>query len=269
MRYIMHMNIIQLIESFPWLVGALCIVSIFVIFAISGILIIRSRISPKKLQVHHDVAGFVFTNLGVLYSVLLGFTVVNVQQRFDKIKEISQVEASYVAELYRNSAVFSESDRLVIREALKKYAKSILNDEWNTMSNGLPHPNTSEALQNVWQAYYNVNIADGKQTVWYQESINKLNQLMSARISRLQGGEESLGTEMWLLLVVGGILIVGFIWFFGLESMATHMLMASILAASIAFLLFLIYSLDTVFSGNVSIEPEALKRVVLSLGEQP
>lgn len=258
------MIIFKSIESLPWLLGVFCVVTIFVIFAISGIIFIRSRIHPDRLKRHHDVAGFVFTNLGVLYSVLLGFTVVNVQQRFDKIKETSEVEASYLAELYRNAEVFSEADRIAIRKSVKAYGESIINDEWHTMSEGKQNEDTSEAFKKVWKAYYSTHLTDSKQIVWYTQSVNDLNLLMSSRISRLEGGEQSLGTEMWLLLIFGGVLIVSFMWFFGLESLRTHILMTALLAAAIAFLLFLIYSLDTVFSGNVSLEPEAVRKVLSS-----
>lgn len=259
------MYLINLIEKLPWLAGVLLVISLFVTFAVVGILIIRRFFSTEYLKRHHDVAGFVFTNLGVLYSVLLGFTVVNVQQRFDKITENAQIEASYIAELYRNSEVFQEDDRKKIQQALKNYAEHVINNEWKTMSLGEENPDTVESLRHIWKAYYSMSLSNKMQEIWYAESVNRLNLLMSARISRVLGGEQSLGGEMWTLLIFGGVLIVTFIWFFGLESQTTHILMASVLAASTAFLLFLIYSLDTAFTGEVSIQPEAMQRVLSNI----
>lgn len=248
-------------ESLPWTWGVLLVVTLYVIFTIVGILIVRRNVSIKSLKAHHDVAGVVFANLGVLYSVLLGFTAVNVQQRFDKIKETSQVEASYLAELYRDAEVFSDKERTEIRRTIKEYVASVINEEWKTMSSGSPNEKTIAALREIWQAYYSINLTNKKQEIWYAESVGKINQMMSARLARLLGGEEALGNEMWSFLILGSIVVVAFTWFFGLENLTAHLLMASIFAAATAFLLFLIYSLDSAFSGTVSIPPEAMERV--------
>lgn len=252
-------------ESLSWTLGSLVIVLIFAAFTISGMLLVRKLVNIKTLRSHHDVAGFIFANIGVLYAVLLGFTVVNAQQRFDSIKQVARVEAGYLAELYEDAEIFQEQDKDRIRAALKNYIKSILNEEWNLMSSGSDSPATEKALKNVWHAYYQLNPKTEKEKVGFSISLTKMNQLMSARLERLLGAEESLGREMWTLLILGAVVIMSFTWFFGLENLFLQMLMGSILAASTAFLLYLIYSLDTAYTGEISIQPEALHKVFKSL----
>ena len=172
------MGLIEYIEKLPWMIGAATAVAIFVLFTIVGIISVRAIVQRKNLKAHHDVAGFVFANLGVLYAVLLGFTVVNVQQRFDKIKEVTQVEASYLAELYRDAAIFSDKDKDTIRVAIEKYGNSIVDEEWNLMAKGQDSPETIQALKNIWTSYYQVTIANKKQELWYSLSITKLNLLL-------------------------------------------------------------------------------------------
>lgn len=259
------MNYFHLLESLSWELGSIIAIFTFVSFAILGIFIVRKTFSAKQLKAHHDVAGFVFANLGVLYSVLIGFTVVNVQQRFDKVKETTHMEASILTQLYRDSEVFSEAKGDNIRNAIKNYVLTVINNEWPSMAAGKPSEITEGALDKVWRAYYDLDFKDAKQQVWYSESIGKLNQLTGARIDRLMGSVESLGGEMWASLILGGLLIISFIWFFGLESLTTHILMATVLASVTAFLLFLIYSLDSSFSGDVNIGPDAFEKVLQTL----
>lgn len=258
------MFIFTWLEDLPWAYGSLIMIAIFIAFTIGGIFVIRKYIHFKKLQAHHDVAGFVFTNLGVLYAVLLGFTVVNVQQRFDKLKEISEVEAGYVALLYQDAEVFPEKNRIEIRDSIKKYALDVSTEEWNLMKQGEASLKAETALKNIWNSYYKINPSTNKEIAWYSESISKLNLLMNARLKRLLGSNESLGSEMWTFLILGGLAMVTFTWFFGVENLTSHILMASILAASTAFLLYLIYSLDTAFSGNISIPSFAIENVLKS-----
>lgn len=247
------------LENLPWIISAPLIVAIFTILACLGVFATRLFVSSQALKAHHDVAAVVFANLGVLYSVLLGFTVVNVQQRFDKVKETTQIEASYLTDLYRDAEVFKPADKDKIRERLINYSKSVVEIEWPQMASSTAAEYTSDYLSNLWAAYYEVETSTHKQEQWYSISINKLNLLVNARLARLLGSHESLGSEMWAMLISGAIALAGFICFFGLESTVSHLLLTAVIASTTGFLLFLIYSLDTVFSGNVSLPPEAME----------
>lgn len=254
----------EYLESLPWVIGAIIMVSLIVSLTILWVIIVRKVVSLDRLKAHHDVAGFVFTNLGVLYAVLLGFTVVNVQQNFDKIKDNAQIEASDLAELFHAAKVFPEDKKNEIRDGIRKYAESVRSEEWILMSKGVPSEVTIQALREIWTAFYTFEPSTPKEEIWYSKSIDKLNQLMTVRLARLLDSEGSLGSEMWSLLILGGVVIITFMSFFGLESTLSHILMASVLAATTAFLLFLIYSLDTAFVGATNVAPEAIERVINS-----
>lgn len=261
------MEIFTFLEQLPWNQGFIIIGIFFVAFAICGLLLVRKLVNPKVLQANHEIARFVFTNLSVLYAVLLGFTVLNVQMRFEKLKEITQLEANYLGQLYADASVFSEEDKNNLHHALKLYAHSILSEEWSGMNDlGNPNPHTTNALKNVWNAYYAVHLSSPKEQTWYAESINKLNLLSGARYSRLLGSRESLGAEMWTLLFFGALVMVSFTWFFWLDSLIAQIFITAVLALSIGCLLFIIYSFDTVFSGKVSISPQALIEAYNSFG---
>jgi hypothetical protein len=229
--------------------------------ALLGILLMRKNGHQRNLKAHHDVSGFVFTNLGVLYSVLLGFTVVNVQQRFDGINAVVKTEAAYLAELFRDAEAFTTKDRQAMQQALKAYAESIVSDEWRQIEKG-PHLQTTHKLNELWRTYYDVELTNKKQEILYTESIKKLNDAVNVRLERLLGGGESLSDEMWTFLICGGIILVSFISMFAFESLWLHLLLTSVLAATLAFLLFLIFSLDTAFSGDIQIPPAAMEGVI-------
>jgi len=256
------MSISEVLLSMPWSLGTIICVAILMSFTIGGILLVRREIGVGRLKRHHDVAGYIFCNLGVLYSVLLGFTVVNVQQRFDRVKSTLETEAGYLVELYRDAEVFPENDRQLIRTGIIKYVENVLQVEWPEMESGVATFHSSPIFKDIWRAYYSVTPKSVTEQVWYAESVRKLNDLMNVRLQRLFGSRESLGFEMWALLIMGAVVMAAFLWFFELESLTSHVLMASLLTASISFLLFLIFSLDTVFSGGVSVSPEVFEKVL-------
>ena len=259
------MSISEALLNIPWSVGTVLSILLLMLFTVGGLLIVRRKIGVINLRRHHDVAGYVFCNLGVLYSVLLGFTVVNVQQRFDRVKETLETEAGYLVELHRDAAIFPENERLKIQSAILSYAESVLHEEWPEMQKRTATFRPSTSFKQVWHSYYALEPKSIREQVWYAESIRKLNEVMNVRLQRLLGSRESLGFEMWTLLVTGALVMATFLWFFGLESITSHILMASLLTASLSFLLFLIFSLDTTFSGDVSISPEVFEKVIATL----
>jgi hypothetical protein len=258
------MGLMNSLQEIPWLVGALIMALMLLVFAAVGIIFLRYSVNKQHFKAHHDVAGFVFTNLGVLYAVLLGFTVVNVQQRFDSTKAIVEVEAAALLDLYRDAGIFEEHDRSTIQQSIKDYIQAVLAHEWNSGPDEI-NATAEQAMKDIWKAYYNIGKLSDIQREWYAQSIRKMNDVASARLTRLLGSKESLGEEMWVLLLLGAISIVSFLWFFSFENITLHLLMAAVLSAATAFLLFLIYSLDTAFHGSIQISPEAFIKVLQAL----
>lgn len=259
------MGLFYYLEKLPWEIGTGIVVLSFILLTVAGILLMRRFIHASHLKAHHDVAGYVFANLGVLYSVLLAFTVVNVQARFEKVKDIAETEAGYLAEIYHDVEVFDEHDRNEIRNAIRSYLEHVINDEWPLLSKGMANAFAVDDFKRIWAAFYSIEPKGFRQQAWYQESIGRLNRLQTTRISRILGGEESLGKEMWTFLLIGGIALSLFVSLFGFDNLYLHLLMGVVLAGVTAFLLFLIYTFDTAYSGVVKVNPEAFVRVLDSL----
>lgn len=76
---------IELMSTLGWALSSLIIVACSAIFYSTLLLFVRKKVAPEVLKKHHDVAGFAFSVIGILYSVLLGFVVVNAQNRYDPL----------------------------------------------------------------------------------------------------------------------------------------------------------------------------------------
>jgi len=96
----------------------------------------------------------------------------------------------------------------------------------------------------------------------YAEGLDQVQRLADARRTRLVAAEESLPTVLWVVLIVGGIVVVGFAYLFGMENTWAHRLMVVALAGVIALVLFTIGALDNPFSGGARIEPSAFELVL-------
>jgi lipid-A-disaccharide synthase-like uncharacterized protein len=69
--------------------------------------------------------------------------------------------------------------------------------------------------------------------------------LNDARRDRLVDAEEGLPALLWVVLLLGGVIVVGFTYLFGLDNTLVHTLMVGALAAVIALSLFTVGALDT------------------------
>src|SRR5580704_15836713 len=119
-----------IIESFSWIFSSILVVAPVIILSLCILWLIRKSVSSATLRKHHDVAGFTFSIIGVLYSVILGFTVINVQERFNKANETVQTEATMIADLYRDAVYFDSASRATIQKSLRKYVQYIIQKEW-------------------------------------------------------------------------------------------------------------------------------------------
>ena len=96
----------------------------------------------------------------------------------------------------------------------------------------------------------------------YAQGLDQVQRLADARRTRLVQAEESIPTVLWVVLVAGGIVAVGFTYLFGLEHTESHALMVASLAGVIALVLFTIGVMDHPFSGGARIEPGAFELVL-------
>jgi hypothetical protein len=71
-----------------------------------------------------------------------------------------------------------------------------------------------------------------------------------------------LPTIRWVVLIVGGVIEVGFTYLFGLESTTVHVLMVASLTLIIALVLFTVAALDFPFKGDVRVGPGAFQQVL-------
>ena len=248
-------------ETPTWVVASFFIVVPSVLISLAILWLFRKYVSHTVLQKNHDVAGFTLSIVGVLYSVILGFTVINAQSRYNEVLQTIHAEALSVADLYRDASFFPPANRDEIRSSLRGYVDAVIHEEWGQPVREKNLFKSQGTLDALWKSYYNIDVPNEKTSVFFSISIDKLNALMEARLSRLFNSWEHLGTMMWVLLLTGGLITVGFMFFFGLENLRNQMIMTALLVSYISFMLYLVYTLDHVFEGPERIKPIALEEV--------
>jgi hypothetical protein len=260
------MSFIQLlILNIPTAVLGIVIVSLYVIFSIVSLYIVRAFHLPQKFKLHNDVAGFIFATLGVIYAVILAFLVIVVWQNYDGAEKNATREANYIASVYRDTRPMPASFRNEVKKDLINYVNFIINDEWQIMSKGERSPKVQQAQDEIWRLFGSYIPKNETQKIFFAESVNKLNDSCEMRRMRLLQAHSGIHPILYFVLIAGGIITVAFTLFFGTENFVAQLIMTSMLAAMIAIALFTVIALDHPFIGDISVKADVFRNVLTTL----
>jgi hypothetical protein len=260
------MSFIQiLLTLIPASLLCFLMVVIYVALAVTGLLIIRKFYPHYKCKLHNDIAGFIFATLGVIYAVLLAFTVIITWQDFDKAQDVTINEANCIASLYRYATPFPAGFKASLQGELKNYVNAIINEEWQMMAKGQKSANVQKIQEKLWQLYGSYQPKNETQKIYLAESVKKMNQAGEMRRQRIVYASEGIHPLLYFVLFAGSFITIGFTMLFGTENIIPHLIMTSLLAAMIAITLFTVIAMDYPFTGNISIQPDVFTNMLSSL----
>lgn len=103
--------------------------------AVGGMLLVRKKVSIDTLTSCHEVAGYLLSVIGTLYTVLLGFVVVDSMNGVQDARCAVEEEANAVANVFLCAEAMKPAYRDHIQELCQKYVRLVIDDEWKEMKN--------------------------------------------------------------------------------------------------------------------------------------
>ena len=247
-----------------WLSGAI-IVGLGTVLSMLGPLLVRRRIDVKRLRTNNEIAGFKFATIGVLYAVLVAFTIIVVWQKFSDADVDVVNEAGAAENLYRLSEGLSGTTSAAVRDAVANYLRVAMDSDWPAMDRGTAGPGgpAKQALDAVYTALLSPDAQRNGTVV--AEMLRQLELLTQSRRARLVAAEGAVPNVIWLILLGGAVVAIGFTFFFGSESLRSQVAMTAFLAVLIFSELLIVVAIDRPFTGPVRVEPTALAEVLADI----
>ena len=230
--------------------------------AVGGLILVQRFVPIAVRRQHNDVAGFIYAVLGVVYAVLLGLVVVAVWEEWNAAAVTADDEASSLAEIFWIADRMPGSKGHHIQELARSYARVVVNEEWPLMEQEKSSPRAWDLLDDIRASLQNFDPSTPAQQVLYEQSLERMHALAGARRNRMMEAQQGLPIILWVVLIIGGTIVVGFTYLFGLESTVIHLLTVASLALVIALVLFTVAALNYPFKGDIIIGPEAMKHVL-------
>ncbi len=227
--------------------------------AVLGLLLVRKCVNKSVLKQHHEVGGYMLAILGTLYAVVLGFVVVNASDAVHDAKINVSTEANSLLDIYRFSDGLPPANHEEIRLACLEYADAVADEEWNLMPKGIMCIRAFKGLNNIWGSIKHFDPVTEQQKTFYGAIITSFSSLSDGRRMRLVTAVGHISVILWVVLVVGGISVIGFTYFFSMEKLASQALMTALVALCLSLNLYLVIVNSSPYTGNFRIGPTAFR----------
>jgi hypothetical protein len=247
------------------IITGLLIVALAILIAVGGLVLVQRLYSTDRRMQHNDVAGFIYAVVGVSYAVLLGLMLIAVWEKWNEAEATTADEANELAGLFWYAHALPQPEGRHVQELVRSYSEVVVEEEWPLMAQGRSSPQAWDTLDELRGAILELKpTQDAKQSGYdemrYNEMLEQLHDLGNARRERLLAAEQGLPPILWVVLILGGVVTVGFTYLFGLENTMVHLLMVAALALIVSISLFTVAALDYPFRGDIHIHPSAYEQ---------
>lgn len=222
-----------------------------------GLKLLQRVVPHPRREEHNDVAGFIFASVGVTYAVLLAFVVIAVWGNNDTARHSTFSEADDLAGVYWISRQMPAPLGPKLERETLDYAHTVIDQEWPLMAK---HESSAQATNLVYQMRSDVfayTPSGEREQVLYEHAVSHVEALASNRRARLNLVDEEVPALLWIALVLGGLVTIGFTFLFGLSNNVAHTVMVLGLTALVVVSLIVIKEMDYPFGGVTRVSPTA------------
>jgi Protein of unknown function (DUF4239) len=247
--------------SFLALLEPLLLMSVIVLASVVGLGLVRRSTRFGRHFNENEVTGALFAVVGVVYGALLAFVVFATWESYAGAQQAVTQEAADVVTVYRDTQTFPEPQHTQAQAALRDYVNSVVAKEWESHGNLTMHT-TPDLLNPVWAIYRSIPAATAGPGIDLTSANDRLHALENQRHLRHLSGETTLPWPFWPTLLLGGLLVIGFTYFFHHSSLRGQALMTGVTTASLMGVLLLIFALNQPFTGPVPVSTQPFEHAL-------
>jgi hypothetical protein len=191
---------------------------------------------------------------------MLGLVAVGVWERFSAAEERTFDEASHLAIVYRDAALFSNG--ATIRTDMRTYVHAIITLGYPALESGTRSHPTALSAERVIRDVDDARPRDPRETQLYGNMLDAMDVAVVDRDARLSEDSHGLNNVMWIAVFAGGFITIAFTYLFGFRQSSMQTAMIGTLALLIGLMIFLTMSLDFPFRGSIRVGTDAFERAL-------
>ena len=257
------------ILQLPLSVSAIIVIALSLVAPWLAVLLVR-RIWPyPTFKENNELVGFTYSVYGLIYGVLMAFTIVVAWQRFADTEQLVLREMTILSQLWRDSMVARPFIREDIQKHLISYAQSVVDDEWPTMAeHGQAHPKTEKIYEGLWEITYRFEPKTKIQEGYMAHYLGRMNDLSNTRRLRIMYSRMKVHGGLWLVLLIGAVPTMAYpLLFSNKHAWVQVIIMGCIMLIVLSGLLVTLY-LEHPFSSARGIRPDAFREFLGIFSQQ-
>lgn len=249
---------LEFLFDLPLVITGPAILASLVLFAMTGLLVVRRRVLPR-LRIHVEDATFsaaLVQSIMVFYGLAVALIAVSVWQTYSETSNIVSGEASALYALYRDVSSYPEPIRLDLQKELSDYVDQVIHQAWPLQHRG-EIPSAGVAYMTRFQAILDkFEPATEGQKILHAETLSAYNQMTQARRLRLDAVKTGLPSVLWAVVIAGALIALSASFFFKVEDARLHGILVTLLAIFMGMVIFMIFALDRPFRGDLGLRPD-------------
>jgi hypothetical protein len=257
-------DVSQRLAGLPILLLFLGIAAIGVGIVILADTVMRARLHAKSRAEAGRTAAVMLGVLANIYAVLIAFVIVQGWSNLQQAQGYVDAQATALTQIRENAKVLNSQDEGTINRALDAYARSVLTNDFPSMEeNGTRSPVTTARLDALFTSVRLVKPEGHAQIAFYDQTVDRLDNIVEARQSAVTASDGSLPGPLYLLLAVGGIIVIVMACALNSEHRKSHLLIVGSIACVIGFMLAIVVSFDHPFTGSIAVNDRPIRTFIV------
>ncbi len=263
------MALLKILSGIPIWALLVLVIGLSMAIAWGLVTLVRQRFGRQYFKENNEFVGFTYAVYGLIYGVVLAFTIVTAWTGYNEAEYVVMKEAAVVNDLWRDADAFPPAPRAEIHRDLRDYVTSAVDQEWQTIANTRSvDPATQAIIGRLWMHSYDVNPATPNQVAFFSEYLTHLNELSGQRLLRLIHSRAQVSGVLWLVLLAGAVPTLAYALLFETKHRWVHVTVTSFITGLVLLCLLVTFFLQYPFSGAVAIEPGPLKELKQALEQR-
>lgn len=225
-----------------------------------GVVLVRKNVSGGFLRRNHEVAGYLLSIVGTLYSVLLGLIVVDTQTKYQTAKAMTQQEADSCLDLFHVAYTMPDDVRMKLHRHLEEYLRIVDEQEWDSIAQkGVFDESAKFVFRDIWWTIVDYEPQTTRGIEAYSKLLDIMQDLTDGRRYRIQFSKVGMPEVMWGVVIGGGFLTVLFTYLFEVEDAKAQIFMTGLVALALSLNVLLIALFSNPYKGYMRLNSYAFE----------
>ena len=200
-----------------------------------------------------EFGAAMLASIMVFYGLATALTAVQVWESFEKVKEITEQEASSLAVLYRNVSQYPEPARSALRMQIREYTYMVIHNSWPQQRQGHIPVEGVKYLDQVQTTLVRFEPTTEAQKGLAIETLASYDRMVEAHRLRLDSVERKLPGILWIVILMGAFISLTSSFYFPVQDARVHRVQVGLLAGFIGLVIFMMVALDRPYRGDLGL----------------